>query len=164
MYASVPRSYWVDTDTGEAHIVDSYGEPGPVVRKPLCEETDYETLLDEEAEIPAGAWVEGRNQQLDTEQFHGVNLDRAIQYDVCATCRERYLELLWTRPADYPALEVVVEAPETEETYMVTDVHFLSDDDPSPQVQLVDELGRTKQFPMKTVTQITPHSEMPVVY
>jgi hypothetical protein len=164
MYAPTPRSYWVDSDAGEVHIIDSYGEPGPVVRKPLCEDTQYQALVDGETEIPVGVWVEERNEQLDTERFHGVDPAESIRREVCSACRECYLELLWRRPADYPALEVEVETPETEETYMVTDVHFVSDDCLSPQVQIVDELGRTKKFRMKIVTEIIPHKEMPVVY
>lgn len=164
MYAPLPRSYWVDTDTGEAHVVDSYGDPGPIVRKPLCEETEYQSFVEGEATVPAGVWVEGRNEQLETERFNGENPAEAIRREVCSACQERYLELLWRRPADYPAIEIAVETRAAAETYMVADCSFVTDDDHSPRVQLVDEIGRTKQMPMQQVKHVTPHAEMPVVY
>lgn len=162
MYDPLPRLYWREAASGVAHVIDDYGAPGPIVRKPLCDGTDYQRLVDGTAEVPPGAWVEGRDEQLETARFHGPNPMEAIDETLCSACADRYLELLWRRPADYPAIEV--QPADGETTYMVTDLHFVTDDELRPCVQLVDELGRTKRLLMRDVETITPHGEMPVVY
>lgn len=164
MYDSVPRAVWREPESGQTHIIDSYGEPGPVVRKPLCNEMDYDALVDRTADPPDGIFIEGRTDPLDTTRFDAVDPAVAVSGTLCSTCEERYLELLWRRPADYPAIEVVCDGSTHDATYMVADLHFVTDKNRTPSVQLVDELRRTKLVPMWAVREITPHSEMPVVY
>lgn len=161
MYDSLPCSYWEDDD-GVAHIVDDHGAPGPIVWKPLCEDANYHDLVDRAVESPPGVWVEGRDErQPERSRFHGPNPRTELGFALCADCQQRYLALLWRRPVDYPALEVEMT---DDETYMVADLQFVADDELTPCVQLVDELGRTKQVPMRAVETIVPHDEMPVVY
>lgn len=164
MYKSVPDSYWVDVATGEAHIVDSYGEPGPIVRKPICVDTEYETLIEGATTIPEGVWVEGHGSQLETTGFEGVQPSESISGDLCTDCEDRYFELLWKRPAEYPAIEVTVREEDAETTYVVADVSFVFDDEPRPSIEIRDEAGRTKRFPVVQVAEIVPHASIPVVY
>lgn len=164
MYAPVPRTVWREPESGRGHIIDSYGEPGPVVRKPLCNETDYSAFVDGTAEPTAGIYIEGKTGPLDMTRFGTVDPTKAGSEALCADCLDRYFELLWRRPADYPAIEVVCDGPNHDTTYMVADLHFVADDDRNPCVELVDELRRTKRIPMQVVREIRPHSEMPVVY
>jgi hypothetical protein len=164
MYKPVPDSYWVDSETGTAHIIDSHGEPGPIVRKPLCVTTDYETLIEGDEPIPDGVWVEGTNSPLETSRFGGVQPRDSIPRALCEDCEKRYFDLLWTRPARYPTIEVTVQTETGDTTYLVTDINFRFESESNPTLELTDAAGRTKQIHVERVTEIVPHASIPVVY